>query len=261
MVPEGLPGASEAGPPSKPSPGDARILPAVGSVGAQRCRVCWPRQVCLRRPPCLFARKAACSWRTAVCPPSSRGALLPPGTSDRAERWSACWGPSSSRTCGQLPVLLGPPLPPIRGLGPRHQPPSVSLNPRCCLSGRASPGPLRGQDAGASGLRGGQTWFGEWVRSGPRVAIPGPRPQHRCREEWLETARHRGQSVPVNFLQINLIKPADSSTEAQSRKCRELLLPSPPRPAVSPAHGLGAAINSSPRLPSGVPPGSSLRGF
>ena len=196
-----------------------------------------------------------------MCPPSSRGALLPPGTSDRAERWSACWGPSSSRTCGQLPVLLGPPLPPIRGLGPRHQPPSVSLNPRCCLSGRASPGPLRGQDAGASGLRGGQTWFGEWVRSGPRVAIPGPRPQHRCREEWLETARHRGQSVPVNFLQINLIKPADSSTEAQSRKCRELLLPSPPRPAVSPAHGLGAAINSSPRLPSGVPPGSSLRGF
>lgn len=32
--------------------------------------------------------------------PAPGWALLPPGTSDRAERWSACWGPSSSRTCG-----------------------------------------------------------------------------------------------------------------------------------------------------------------
>ena len=80
--------------------------------------------------------------------PAPGWALLPPGTSDGAERWSACWGPSSRRTCGQLPALLGPALPPIRDLGPCHQPPGVSLNPRCRLSGRASPGPLRGQDAG-----------------------------------------------------------------------------------------------------------------
>lgn len=30
--------------------------------------------------------------------PAPGGLSCPPGTSDRAERWSACWGPSSSRT-------------------------------------------------------------------------------------------------------------------------------------------------------------------
>lgn len=155
MVPEGLQGASEVDPPPKPS-ADARVLPAVGSVGAQCRRVCWLRQVCLWRPPCLFARRAACSWRPVACPPSTRvGSPAPPvpvtgprgGLHAAALPLAGCV--ASSPSCSALLCHRS------GALVPHHQPPSVSLNPRCRLSGRESPGPLCGWDAGAQACGGG----------------------------------------------------------------------------------------------------------
>lgn len=131
MVPEGLQGASEVDPPSKPS-ADARVLPAVGSVGAQCRRVCWLRQVCLWRPPCLFTRRAACSGRPVVCPPSTRVSSPAPPAPVTGPRGGLHAAALPLAGCvASSPVLLSPPLPPIRGLGP--PPPATQREPEPTL--------------------------------------------------------------------------------------------------------------------------------
>ena len=159
MVPKGLQGASEVDPPSKPS-ADARVLPAVGSVGAQCCRVCSPWQVCLWRPPCLFKRRAACSWRPAVCPPSTRvGSPAPPVPVMGPRGGLHAAAPPLAGRVASPPVLLSPPLPPIWGLRPL--PPAAQREPEPTLPfvGQGAQGHFGGRMQGAQACRGGD-WPG-----------------------------------------------------------------------------------------------------